>query len=206
VAYVDLSFGLRGEAIPLDHGYPLYAALSGVLSKECLNLEVGVHPVKGTAGGDGTLSLGKGSCLTIRMPSERIPDFLPLAGRSLEVEGHSIRVGVPKVLALKPAATLAARMVTIKGFMEPAEFLEAARRQMDSLGISGEATVGVRRREAGRDDAGEPIRRVLRIKDRSIVGFSVLVAHLTAEESLKLQEQGLGGRRHMGCGVFVPVP
>jgi len=27
---------------------------------------------------------------------------------------------------------------------------------------------------------------------------------LTAEESIKLQEIGLGGRRHMGCGIFVP--
>jgi hypothetical protein len=27
---------------------------------------------------------------------------------------------------------------------------------------------------------------------------------LSAEDSLRLQEVGIGGRRHMGCGVFVP--
>jgi CRISPR/Cas system CSM-associated protein Csm4 (group 5 of RAMP superfamily) len=28
------------------------------------------------------------------------------------------------------------------------------------------------------------------------------VSELTAEESIRLQEHGLGGRRKMGCGVF----
>jgi len=32
----------------------------------------------------------------------------------------------------------------------------------------------------------------------------VLIEGLTAEESLTVQEHGLGGRRHMGCGLFVP--
>jgi len=48
-------------------------------------------------------------------------------------------------------------------------------------------------------------RRVMRIKDKTIVGFQVVVAELTAEESITLQEHGLGGRRRMGCGIFVPL-
>jgi hypothetical protein len=34
---------------------------------------------------------------------------------------------------------------------------------------------------------------------------SALVDYLTATESILLQEHGLGGRRHMGCGIFVPM-
>jgi CRISPR-associated protein Cas6 len=48
-------------------------------------------------------------------------------------------------------------------------------------------------------------RRTLRIKDKEVVGYEVLVEALTAEESLNLQEHGLGGRRHMGCGIFSSV-
>jgi hypothetical protein len=33
----------------------------------------------------------------------------------------------------------------------------------------------------------------------------VIIEGLTAEESLTIQEKGIGGRRHMGCGVFVPL-
>ena len=37
------------------------------------------------------------------------------------------------------------------------------------------------------------------------MGYAVHIGGLNAAESLRLQEQGLGGRRKMGCGVFVPV-
>lgn len=53
--------------------------------------------------------------------------------------------------------------------------------------------------------AGKPHRRLLRIKDRRMVGYAVQVTGLTAEESIKLQEHGLGGRQKMGCGFFVPM-
>jgi CRISPR-associated protein Cas6 len=48
-------------------------------------------------------------------------------------------------------------------------------------------------------------RRTLRIKDKEVVGYEVKLEGLTVAESLNIQEQGLGGRRHMGCGVFVPM-
>ena len=31
-----------------------------------------------------------------------------------------------------------------------------------------------------------------------------VLEHLTAEESIRIQESGLGGKRHMGAGVFLP--
>ena len=38
-----------------------------------------------------------------------------------------------------------------------------------------------------------------------MVAYSLHVVGLTAEESVLLQEEGLGGRRRMGCGVFTPL-
>jgi CRISPR/Cas system CSM-associated protein Csm4 (group 5 of RAMP superfamily) len=43
------------------------------------------------------------------------------------------------------------------------------------------------------------------VKDKQIVGFEVTAVDVDATGSLRLQEHGIGGRRHMGCGVFVPV-
>ena len=65
--------------------------------------------------------------------------------------------------------------------------------KLAELGISAEAVLSLGKR------------RTLRIKDKEVVGYEVLVETLTAEESICLQEAGLGGRRHMGCGVFVPA-
>jgi len=201
---IDLVFPVKGDRVPLDHGYTLYAALTRLVPQLHEHPKVAIHPIRGQAAGEGNLILNDRSRLTFRIPAERIPEFLSLAGQRLDLDGQPLHIGVPQVLALKPTANLAAHMVTIKGFMEPEGFLEAARRQLDALDISREAIVGIPQAEEGRPDEGEPIRRVLRIKDKTIVGFAVQVSGLTAEESLSLQEHGIGGRRHMGCGVFVP--
>lgn len=37
------------------------------------------------------------------------------------------------------------------------------------------------------------------------LGYEVVLEGLTAKESLHFPEKGLGGRRHMGCRVFVPL-
>jgi CRISPR-associated protein Cas6 len=129
--------------------------------------------------------------LAIRLPQDQIRPVLKLAGKIADVDGHALRIGVPNARALLPVANLRARLVTIKGFLDAESFVEAAKRQLHSLGIAREFLLG--------------IRRTLRVKDKQVVGFEVAVTELTAEESLILQERGLGGRRRMGCGVFVPT-
>jgi CRISPR-associated protein Cas6 len=64
------------------------------------------------------------------------------------------------------------------------------RHQMNSLGVQGKLSIGKR--------------RTFQIHGKQVVGFSLLVSELTAEESIAIQEQGLGGRRKMGCGFFEP--
>lgn len=198
---IDLSFALIGECdIPADHGYHLYAAVSRLLPSMHEPNGIGIHPVRGRLVGDRRMQLCDFSRLTIRVAPERIADLLPLAGKQLTVAGGRIRVGVPEVHALKPAAALRSRLVTIKISSDrhetrppdEASFLSAARRQLDSLGVSPDAQLAVGKR------------RTLRITDKEVVGYVLLASALSADESLELQSAGLGGRRHMGCGIFIP--
>jgi CRISPR-associated protein Cas6 len=46
---------------------------------------------------------------------------------------------------------------------------------------------------------------VIRISKQKIIGYAMVVSELTADESIRLQEVGLGGRTRMGCGFFLPV-
>jgi CRISPR-associated protein Cas6 len=187
---IELSFRLLGRAIPVDHGYALYAALSRVVPELHDAQELGIQPVRGVYAGGGVLHLAPFSCLAIRLPQDQIQPVLKLTGKTADVDGHVLHIGMPNARALLPVANLRARLVTIKGFLEAESFTEAAKRQLQSLDIAGEFLLG--------------IRRTLRVKDKQVVGFEVGVTELTAEESLILQERGLGGRRRMGCGVFVP--
>lgn len=47
--------------------------------------------------------------------------------------------------------------------------------------------------------------RTIRIHGKQVMGFEVLASNLTPEESLRLQYEGIGGRRAFGCGIFVRV-
>ena len=195
---IELSFTIQGQTLPADHGYLLYASLSRLLPDVHRENGLAVHPIRGRQAGERQLQLQPWSRLVIRTQPESIPALISLAGKQLTLAGRVLRIGVPQVLSLVPAPTLRSRLVTIKldkdnGPITAETFLPAVRRQLDSLSISAEALVTIGRR------------RTLRIKDKEVIGFEVIVEGLTAEESLALQEHGLGGRRHMGCGVFVAI-
>ena len=187
---IDLAFRLTGSAVPVDHGYALYAALSRILPEIHSATDIAVQPIRGVYSGNGTLHLADFSRLILRLPDEQIQTYLKLAGKRLAVDDHPLSVGVPEIRTLRPVVRLRARLVTIKGFLQEDEFLAAAKRQLEQRGIKGQAHIGTR--------------RTFRVRDKQVVGFEMGVTQLTAEESLTLQEQGLGGRRKMGCGVFVP--
>jgi CRISPR-associated protein Cas6 len=145
---IDLHFPVLGQTLPADHGYALYAALARLLpSLHGDGSPVSVGPIRGRYTGNGLLALDmRRSRLRLRLRAEDIPLVLPLAGKPLDVAGHPIRLGVPQVRALFPAPSLVARLVTIKGFTEPAGFLQAARRQLDALrrtkpAFDGDATL-----------------------------------------------------------------
>ena len=197
---VDLAFTLVcTHALPADHGYLLYSAVSRMLPEAHEADGYGIHPIGGRQLGGRTLQLTEHSRLVIRTDAEQIARFLPLAGKQLKLLDRMLRIGVPQVRSLVPAPALRSRLVTIKlpdAIGQPADaaaelFRDSAVRQLGELGVSTEAMLSLGKR------------RTLRIKDKEVVGYEVVIEGLTAEESITLQERGLGGRRHMGCGIFV---
>jgi CRISPR-associated protein Cas6 len=173
--------------------------------------EVAVHPILGQPVGDRRVRLNEGSCLTVRIAVDRISDFLPLAGKRLLLDGQAVRVGVPQVRPLQLATSLYSRLVVIKNAREPAAFLQAAGRKLQEGGIRGESSLVPRQnRQAFEGRSGEAgnrcrfLRRTLLIREQEVVGYALVVEGLSAHDSLRLQEEGLGGRRRFGCGVFVP--
>ncbi len=197
---IEARFPVRGDQIPTDHLYALYAALSHAVPAFHAGA-VRFGPVAGEKGDQGRIRLHERSTLRVRLPAEEIGIVLPLAGRELDVGGHPIRLGFPTVVPLQPASTLAARVVTYKHAVDPHRFLKVTRQRLDALGILGEPGIFLIQ---SRGRAGEPRRVVVRIKGKRIVGYSLLVDGLTAEESIRLQESKFGGRTGIGCGFFVP--
>ena len=205
---------MNGRSLPADHGYVLYASIS----RQCPTLHgvnwLGIELISGMPAARGVIALPQREArLKLRIPAEKYRDVLVLAGKRLDVAGHSLRIGLPVAEQFEPAASLYARVITIKKFTEPEPFLEAVNRKLDQFGIQGRA-------ELPRDERGRYRRRIVTIHGKSVVGFSVAVHELNDKDSLLLQAGGWnlsspeGGsvkwqncfsRRAMGCGIFNPI-
>ena len=139
---VDASFLLMGQGgeavIQADHGYALYSAVSRFLPWIHGDTRIGIHPISGRLAGDRGLLLSARARLTLRASADLLPAMLPLAGKTLDVDGRRLQVGAPTVHALHPAASLVSRLVTIKGMLSADTFLEAARAQLRDLSVAGE--------------------------------------------------------------------
>ncbi|MBN3943456.1 type I-MYXAN CRISPR-associated protein Cas6/Cmx6 [Nostoc sp. NMS9] len=201
--YLDLTFKLRGAPIPLDNGYLTYAALSRICPPLHELKSVGIHPIAGIPTRNNLLELTAQSRLKIRIYHQQIPLIYPyLAGQAFHIGQNFYQLDIPDYKPLISSESVYSRLVIIKGFQDSTNFIEAVQRQMDNLGIQGKIELLTRQ-------DGTPQRRQLTInkegKQFKVRGFGVKISKLNLEDSLTLQEQGIGGKRKMMCGIFVPA-
>lgn len=190
---VDIKFLVNSPStIPADHSYALVGSVSRLIPEAHGGNGYALAPIAGRQIGNRQMKLNENSRFVVRTTPDRIQQFLPLAGKTIDIFGRKLVLGVPSIHQLEPAGALRARLVTIKGFFDPDLFKEAVRRQLDILEI-GNCEI-----EIGRQ-------RTLRIKQTEIVGFETTIRNLTPNDSIVLASSGIGGRRHMACGFFVPV-
>ena len=189
--FVDIRFPVTGLTIAVDHGYSLYSAICRVAPEFHTMKNAGLALVRGKYSENGLLALNKLSAVRIRITADSIPVFLSLAGKVLTVDDQKLTLGNPTIIQFKPRPVLYSHLVTTKNGDDEERFNATIRSQLDSLGIQGKFLVGSR--------------KTFKVSGKQIVGYRLLVTGLTAEESIALQENGLGGRRKMGCGIFIGV-
>lgn len=186
----DLVFPLSGRSLPLDHAAALLQALTQELPWLASEPLAGVHPLKLVVQGDSACGwLARRTRLWLRLPRPRLAQAGALAGRTLSVDGCALRLETPQLREFLPHGTLYAPAVAAPSDDE-AQFDTLVASGLRALGVHAPWVCGRRRMHGG---AG-----ALR------TSFSLLVHTLSADDSLRLQEQGLGGFRLLGCGVFVP--
>jgi CRISPR-associated protein Cas6 len=213
MSIVELSFPLRGTPLPYDNGYRLYQAVAGIVPwlREPAQVDLAIVPIQGTSHG-GFIHLTRGSRLRFRLNAGDVAMLQPLAEQRLVVDAATLRLGRPTEFRLRPAPGLMSLFVVAEYSRHSAEFLDWVRQQLRNLDIKA---VPALRRQRGRDSANSPegnqrsfdspyARHRRQIGDNSVVGWEVQIFGLTPEESVRLQEHGVGPGRRYGCGVFVP--
>jgi len=195
---VDLFIPVHGRFLPADHCYGLFAALCRRVPELHGQPDIGVLSTPGVSDFSGKIVLTEHSGIRLRLPIAKIPLVYSLGGKSLTVGGHRVHLGIPQIHPLRAHATLRSRIVVIKRAEDPDSFLGAVQRQLAALAVQGEPFIPFDRR-------GRLARKTLKIRQFTVVGFTLEVCGLSEADSLRLQVQGLGGKRHLGCGIFLPA-
>lgn len=197
--YCRIHFPVQGRHLASDHGHAIYSAITRQLPALHGASWLGIELVSGVPCGKGVIVVpAHGATLHLRIPADRYGEVISLAGKRLDINGHPIRLGLPVARPFQSAASLYARCVTIKKFTDAEPFLEAARRQVESLGIKAGLELPL-------DERGRYRRRIISIHGKRVVGFSLAAHQLSDEDSIRLQSVGIGGRRAMGAGHFNPI-
>jgi len=206
---VDLSFPIvQGLFVPIEHGHQLYGALKQAVPQLAEVQPLGIHPLRGTPMEGGLLHLRHHGRLRLRLPADRIATALPLAGKELRIGSMLIRLGAPSIEVFEPHAELYARTVIV------AKTVPKAERGADARGNRHATEPEVIAAVQARCNPGATVRvigsRTITLHGKGpgkkhlwFPGFEVVIEGLDTEHSLKIQAAGIGGRRALGCGIFV---
>lgn len=189
--FTDLQFDLQGRHIPVDHGYALFSALSQLVGWIDGVEGIGLHPVHGAPAGLGAddLVLNRRVKLMLRLPVEHVSAAQSLVGKEFKIGAEDFKIGVLKEKPLMPCSTLYASSV-VCNHEDEVEFLAEVREILKSLEIQGGLIPGKRRK--------------INTPDGDVSGYSLMLHDVGLEQSLKIQELGVGQYRKFGCGIFVP--
>lgn len=198
---VDVLFALDCRSIPVDHAFALSQAL---LDPAPWLSEPGcaIHLIHGAGSQNGwerpehgigrQLHLSRRTKLCIRVPKSRIASLKnALEGEVIKVAGSALRIGAGKQRLLSREGTLLARYVAHPAGLNENGFLSWAVEELAGSGIRVHKAIG------GKSTP-------LSTPDGPLETRSLLLADLAPDESILLQQRGLGPHHEMGCGIFLP--
>lgn len=198
---IDIVFAVTEcKCLPSEHAHALAEALHTALPWLKDETQVGIHPIYGAESGNGwqrpddpdeLIYISRRQKMTLRIPKYRLDDARQLTGQTLDIAGYHLVVGEASTRLLSDLPTLFARNVVTEQGIDENEFLQQMLAQLNNLGIPVKKMLA-------------SMERMIRTPYGPIYTRGLMLADLLPEDSVRLQEEGLGPHRHLGCGLFVP--
>lgn len=197
---VDITFEMNCRCLPTDHAYILSQAIQQALPWFEQEAQAGLHLIHGAESGNGwyrpdepeeLLYLSRRTKLTLRLPIHRIAEAQALSGTTLDIAGYSLTLGKTKEKSLNKMPVLFARHIVANSEQDENIFLDEAIAQIQKMGIV------CRKALCGKNHR-------FQMPNGELFTRSLMLADLKSQESITLQQQGLGKGRKIGCGLFVP--
>ena len=197
---IDVSYRITCRALPVDHAHALSEAVLKELPWLREEPKAGVHSIHVADSGNGWMRPdnpddlvfpSRRTRMTLRVPLHRTDDAMALVGTTLDIEGNTLEVGEAAIKELGAVSTLFARYLVANDQDDEEEFLAKIADELKALGVRP------RKMMCG-------ISKTIATPDDTIRTRSLMLADLSHEESVLLQQSGLGEHRHLGCGIFIP--
>ena len=198
---LDLCFKMECKSLPLDHAWSLSTALTQAAPWLRSSHNTAIHLVHGAESGNGwmrpdnskneILHLSRRARFTLRIHQDQTKQACELIGLSLNIDGHPLMLKEFKPQLLVPQTTIFSRYIITDPNYDEDAFLNQIAPMIESQGIKIRKMMG-----------GLP--HSFTTPEGLLTTRSLMLSDLEKEESIRLQQNGLGEHQLYGIGIFLP--
>lgn len=199
---VDLLFTIECQVLPVDHAFALSSAIQHVLPWFAEDEVAALHLIHGADSGNGwerpeaaddIIYLSRRTKLVLRVPSDRLEDAMALIGQELNVAGNPMKVLKASKRPLDVTTSLYSRHVMVEEGEGEDAFMLRTVAELRDMGLKFKKVL------CGKE-------HTLKLPEAELTTRSLLVADLSFDDAITLQERGVGLKEYkkLGCGLFIP--
>ncbi len=200
---IDLVFSIKCKTLPLNHAW--------VLSREILHHlpwfedtpYAGIHQIHVAESNNGwmrpeddevdaLLYPSRRTKMTLRIPLDMREATEKLVGTTLNIDGHSLEVGNTKKKIFTNSSVIFSRHVLSDANETENEFLTRMAEELKT-----NINFKVKKMLCGKSHG-------IKTPNKTLTTRHLMIADLDSENSIKIQQQGLGSAKELGCGLFIP--
>jgi|TARA_Y100000817_G_scaffold208722_1_gene163719 CRISPR-associated protein Cas6 len=195
---IDVAFRIECKTLPYDHACDLSNEITKNLPWLLDDQLTGIQTLHGPESGNGwvrsekeEIFLSKRTRLILRIPRGDIDKVRELENIEINVLGNNIKIGKSTTKTFLIVRDLISRFVLCDKDESEEEFLLGVKKELLNHGVS------IKKAICGKAKS-------LTINGKSKITRSLMIADLSKENSVLLQDTGVGTGRIYGCGIFLP--
>ena len=195
---IDVTFRIDCKTLPYDHAYALSNEITKNMPWLLEDNLIGIHTLHGPESGNGwvrsekeEIFLSKRTRLVLRIPRIDIEKAKELENISVNVLGNTIKIGKSNTKTFLVVRDLISRFVLCDKNETEEDFLLGVKKELFSHGVM------IKKAICGKEKS-------FTINGENRFTRSLMIADLSKENSVLLQDTGVGSGRIFGCGIFLP--
>ncbi len=198
---IDVCFKLECKTLPIDHAWSLSRALTEAVPLLRNTAHTAIHLIHGAESGNGwmrpenaeneLLHLSRRARFTLRLHRDNLELANELVGLKLDIEGHPLFLKEFNQQLLVPQTTIFSRYILAPESLSEDEFLNQIAPHIQAQGIQIKKMMG-------------GLQHTFNTPQGLITTRSLMLSDLEKEESIRLQQNGIGDKQLLGMGIFLP--